>query len=166
MSNFDTAFWYTAENEGFDQETDDPLDKGGLTKWGISKNAHPNVDIPNLTEDGAKAIYRSEYWDACRCDEFSDTELAIKVFDCAVNMGCGMSIKLLQCAINDYEDTVTVTVDGKVGPKTIAAANACDPDGLLLFYRDRMIQRYRELAQKDGQSRFLKGWTSRANRMP
>lgn len=34
------------------------------TKYGISANAHPDVDIVNLTKDQALAIYKRDYWDA------------------------------------------------------------------------------------------------------
>ena len=34
----------------------DPKDPGGETNYGISKRAYPDVDIKNLTEDGAKDI--------------------------------------------------------------------------------------------------------------
>ena len=39
-----------------------PNDRGGETKYGISKRAYPNVDIKNLTLDKAKQIYYNDYW--------------------------------------------------------------------------------------------------------
>lgn len=39
-----------------------PNDPGGETNFGISKRAHPDVDIKNLTRDDAIAIYKREYW--------------------------------------------------------------------------------------------------------
>ena len=35
----------------------DPDDPGGETNFGIAKRSHPDVDIKNLTKDGAKEIY-------------------------------------------------------------------------------------------------------------
>ena len=34
----------------------DPKDPGGETNFGIAKRSHPDVDIKNLTEEGAKEI--------------------------------------------------------------------------------------------------------------
>jgi len=42
----------------------DPSDPGGLTKYGIDKASHPHVDIKNLTEPQARAIYQDE-WNKC-----------------------------------------------------------------------------------------------------
>ena len=45
----------------------DSRDPGGETKFGISKRAHPDLDIANLTRDQAGAVYRRDYWDRLRC---------------------------------------------------------------------------------------------------
>jgi hypothetical protein len=42
--------------------TNDPVDAGGETKWGISKRANPTVDIKNLTLEAAMEIYKQKYW--------------------------------------------------------------------------------------------------------
>lgn len=64
----------------------DPNDPGGETKYGISKRAHPNLDIKALTKPEAVKIYREEYW-----NEFVDVNappnVRWKIFDMAVNMG-------------------------------------------------------------------------------
>jgi Glycosyl hydrolase 108/N-acetylmuramoyl-L-alanine amidase len=39
-----------------------PADPGGETKFGICKRYHPDVDIKNLSREGAMAIYAREYW--------------------------------------------------------------------------------------------------------
>ena len=53
---FDNAFDLLMEIEGgFVDHKNDP---GKATKYGISSRSHPDVDIVNLTEDGAKAIYK------------------------------------------------------------------------------------------------------------
>jgi lysozyme family protein len=71
----------------------DPNDPGGETKFGISKRAYPQLDIPNLTLDQAKAIYLRDYWHLCKCDELP-MDLALAVFDCAVNQGVSTALKV------------------------------------------------------------------------
>ena len=84
MSNFDRAFTLVVGIEG--GLVDDPSDPGGLTKFGISKRAYPDVDIRNLTLDQAKAIYLRDYWNSHKLD-LLEYGKALLVFDCAVNGG-------------------------------------------------------------------------------
>ena len=41
----------------------DPLDKGGETKYGISKRQYPHLDIKNLTKEDAGKIYYRDYFE-------------------------------------------------------------------------------------------------------
>lgn len=74
--------------------TNDPQDPGGETKWGISKRAHPDLDIKNLTLDRAFVTYKNDYYDVYRTfrNEPVDLDLvpvdyAVCVFDSGVNCG-------------------------------------------------------------------------------
>ena len=69
MGSFERALSIVLEHEGGDKFTDDPLDGGGATRFGISQVAHPTVDVRNLTREGAAEIYRAEYWQPMQCDE-------------------------------------------------------------------------------------------------
>lgn len=89
---FDRAVAFVLDREG--GYVNDPKDRGGETKYGISKRAHPALDIKNLTKDDAIAIYRRDYWDGLKCDDL-DSQLAFVVFDTAVNMGKGRALALL-----------------------------------------------------------------------
>jgi lysozyme family protein len=112
MGNFDRAFSVVVGIEaGY---VHDPNDPGGETKYGISKRSYPNVDIANLTVDGAKIIYLRDYWTTCACGQLPDP-LALFVFDCAVNQGQGRARRILQ-------DALGVPADGNIGPVTLAAA--------------------------------------------
>lgn len=88
--NFDHAFIFVVGIEG--GYTNDPNDPGGETKFGISKRAYPQVDIPNLTLDEAKAIYLRDYWHVCKCDELP-ADMALLVFDAAVNQGVSAALR-------------------------------------------------------------------------
>lgn len=129
--------------------SNDRLDPGGETKYGISKRAYPNEDIKALTRDKAKAIYRRDYWDAIKGDQLHPA-LAFQVMDAAVNHGGSWASKTLQRAAQ-------VTVDGKIGPKTIAAANA-NPRRTIDLFNDYREGFYRKLPTF---GRFGRGWLAR-----
>ena len=64
----------------------------GETNFGINITANPDVDVRNLTRDGAKEIYRKRYWDAIGADNLPP-ELQAIAFDAAVNQGVGNARK-------------------------------------------------------------------------
>src|SRR5260370_21170855 len=111
---FETAVDFILSVEG--GLVNDLSDPGGLTKFGISQRAYPELNIRDLTPEAAKAIYRKDYWDRCCCDRLP-AGLAFIVFDSAVNQGVTASIRMLQLSLN-------VTQDGVIGPATLAAAAA------------------------------------------
>jgi lysozyme family protein len=82
--SFDQAVTFVLEREG--GLSDDPTDPGGLTNFGISQRAYPDLDIRHLTVEGATAIYKRDYWDAAGCDALTPA-VALAVFDSAVNCG-------------------------------------------------------------------------------
>lgn len=158
--NFDTAFKLLIEHEkGY---TDDPNDPGNWTggkvgagqllgtKYGIAANTYPNLDIRNLTLDQAKAIYRRDWWDQLKLDQLPEA-VRFDLFDAAVNSGISQAAKFLQRAAG-------VDDDGRIGPKTVAAANAMDPEQL-----DSRLSGYRLLflANLSTWPNFGKGWVRR-----
>lgn len=98
---FDAAFEHVLKWEG--GYVNDPHDPGGETKYGISKRAHPDVDVAGLTKAAAKEIYRQSYWHKSGCDKLSDG-LDLMHFDTAVNMGVGAAEKLLAKSGGDLLD--------------------------------------------------------------
>lgn len=146
-SNFDTAFDVLMKVEG--GLVDDPRDIGGLTKFGISKKAYPNLDIESLTLEQAKEIYKKDYWDKCRCDELPPS-FDIAVFDTAVNMGCVKAVILLQKAIREK-------VDGVIGPKTLETVNKAGQDEL----RRLLLYRLFEYSLSYGYVHYKNGWFDR-----
>lgn len=146
--DFSAAVALVLEREGV--LSDDKADPGGLTKFGISQAAYPNLDIARLTREEAIAIYRRDYWDRCRCGELP-WSLALVLFDAAVQHGTGTAVRLLQRALGLVED-------GALGPVTLAKVKANRPDLLLeLFQAERAIY-YADLA---GWPRFRRGWSRR-----
>lgn len=88
-------------------------DPGGMTKYGISKRSHPDIDIENLSEEQAIKIYHNGYWLPIYGDDIPPS-LALIVFDSAVNQGVNASIQMLQKAVG-------VNPDGMIGSITLNA---------------------------------------------
>lgn len=109
----------------------DPRDPGGETKFGISKKAYPELDIPNLTTVEAQDLYFKHYWAPMKCDQLL-WPLCLYVFDMGVNSGNITAIKVLQKSLQ-------VEQDGFIGAKTIKATVSFDSIEFLtqrvLFYQ-------------------------------
>lgn len=160
-NNFEEAFQKTLLNEG--TLSNDVNDSGGLTKYGISQQSYPKLDIRNLTIDDAKKIYKRDYWDICLCDYIKDKTIAMQVFDIAVNMGTGGVGTVVQKAINSLlPKGQTIGVDGSIGKITIEKLNsltAKDINNTIAKYRAR---RYATICDKNKtQTVFLEGWLNR-----
>lgn len=157
MASFNDAIVKTLAREGGAKFTDAASDRGGATKYGISQNAYPNLDIRNLTEQQARDIYKRDYWDRVRGDDIQSQLVAENVFDTAVNMGVRTASKLAQLCIG------VTPVDGVVGNDTVAAINGTDEHQFLAAYTVSKIARYADICNKDkNQTKFLLGWINRA----
>lgn len=156
---FERAVARVLENEcGY---TNDPYDSGGETKYGISKRSYPNLDIRNLTLDGAKLIYYRDFWEPQKYKDFDSDELAEKVFDLAVNMGSARANELLQRALRAVGNPVKE--DGIIGKITLTAINASNEKALLAALKSEAAGYYRSIVTKNSnQSRFINGWLNRA----
>lgn len=172
MTRFDPAFDITLKHEG--GYVNDPLDRGGETYKGIARRHWPQWDGWALVDakrwsdpaldKAVRDFYRREFWDRLRLGELRDQRVANELFDTAVNQGTATAARYLQEAVSILGRPVTV--DGKVGPMTITAANAVD--GRRLFNLINIIQgeRYLEIIRKDpAQVRFLNGWLTRVEFM-
>lgn len=138
--------------EGAGTMTDDPLDPGGLTRYGIAKRFNPDVDVAALTEQSAREIYAKRYWVPAACNLLPHS-LALVCFDTAVHAGVNAAREFLQRALG-------VAVDGRIGPATVGAAKACHQPDVIL----RMLQlRADRLLSRDdaAEERFERGWIAR-----
>lgn len=148
MSGFDTLIERVLKHEG--GYVNDPDDPGGETQWGISKRSYPNVDIRALTRDGAKEIYRVDFWQRVHGDEMP-AAVAYQALDFAVNSGIETAIRKLQLAAGAADD-------GHWGPVTRAAIAAAPLAPLLLRYFAERMDFQRRLSTY---SKFGAGWTGR-----
>lgn len=156
MADFNPAISKTLQHEGGDKFTDDTLDHGGATKFGISQKAYPKLDIRNLSEDQAKDIYRRDYWNRVKGDDIQSQLVAETIFDVCVNMGVSGGSKLAQKTL------AIEPADGIIGPQSLAVINAADEDLFIAKFALAKIQRYTEICQADSsQKKFLLGWLNR-----
>ena len=182
MANFSQAFAKTLGNEG--GYSTDPKDLGGETYCGISRVNFPDwagwhaIDawkglgspssVLGQNEDlqaQVQAFYRSLFWNPLHGDQIAFPDLAEKLFDMAVNMGIGQAVKLLQDALNVVVGS-GLTVDGGMGPMTLAALNSL-PATAHNTLRDAISINHGGfymylIRQNPSQRVFVNGWLTRA----
>lgn len=94
--SFELAAAITIELEGRGALVNDPA--GGVTRWGIAQKYHPDVDVVNLTREGALELLRARYWAMVNGDALS-WPLGCVVFDEAVHRGPQRAIRTLHDAL-------------------------------------------------------------------
>jgi lysozyme family protein len=149
--NFRQAVTHIFKYEG--GLVDHPKDPGGITKFGISLRAYPDLGadgIRRLTKKDASGIYKRDYWDTMYCDDLPN-ELRLMAFDCAVNQGVNYARKALQTSLS-------VVADGVIGPKTLAAAKSVDPERAVHKFAMNRFLRY--MRNRNWRT-FGEGWMSR-----
>ena len=156
MSKFDEIIEVVLEHEG--GYVNDPKDPGGETNFGIAKRSHPDVDIKNLTKEGAKEIYKEVYWDKNKVESLP-RDLWHIYFDMCVNQGKSRAVKIIQRAVNGKGGSLTV--DGGMGPMTIASIFKSNVE--LDRIRAYRVKYYSDLVtRKPDLERFYFGWFKRA----
>jgi len=154
LTNFDEIIEVVLHHEG--GYVNDPKDPGGETNFGVAKRSHPDVDIKNLTKDGAKEIYKEVYWDKNKVESLSE-DLRHIYFDMCVNQGRGRAVKILQQSAN--AKGAGLKVDGGMGPKTIAAMDGVELDRVRAY----RVKYYADLVtRKPDLEKFYFGWFRRA----
>jgi len=176
MANFEAFFPTVLKHEG--GFVDDPADPGGATNKGITLGTfqgcakrylgiEPTLEnLKALTDAQAAKIYKPLYWDKVYGDEVDLQDLADIVFDFQVNAGANAS-RLLQRVLNDLGATPPLTVDGDIGPGTMAALKAADQKAVYRRYKQGRIDYYQNLvAERPALGKFLNGWLNRVNSFP
>lgn len=164
---FDIAFNFVIAKEG--GYVDDPYDKGGATKYGISSrfikaNDLKIKDVQELTLLQAKEIYSIFFWHPLKIDQINDSTVQLFLFDTAVNCGKEKAVFLLQDSINSISH---IAVDGRIGNETIGTCNSItsQPKQCKLLKQLLLSSRiafYMNIVNKnESQRRFLRGWVNR-----
>lgn len=139
--------------------TNNPVDKGGPTMYGIAWNYNkPRLlemgitDIRNLTKEQATEIYYEKYWLASHAELIPEINLARFHFDTAVNCGVGEASVLLHRL---SKNPLYYEAGGK---------NADLWSQLLMEYHNQRQAYYERIVQHDpAEHEFLQGWENRIN---
>jgi lysozyme family protein len=135
-----------------------PSDPGGVTNFGISQAAHPEVDVRSLTVEQAVEIYRREYWNPLY-GQIQDQRLINSLFDFGVTSDPRVAVGTLQRVLNRHKLVAgPILVDHSFGPATLGAVNSADPERLIRLYTAHRIAFYASLPMPQ----FFESWFERA----
>jgi lysozyme family protein len=143
--------------------SNDINDRGGETKFGISKHQYPDIDIKNLTQQEALAILEKDYWNFYRLNELNNQLVANKIFIFIVNTNPQNAVRAIQKAISSCLRTPLI-LDGALGTNTINLLNSApDINKLLTWITMEEIRFYISLVTENNQAiKEIKGWINRA----
>jgi|CXWL01.1.fsa_nt_gi lysozyme family protein len=142
--------------------SNDPGDNGGMTTWGITANEVclwrkvkrvSEADMRTFTQSEAREILDAWYWGPLHCDELP-VGVDYIVMDAGLLHGIDRAARWLQIVTG-------VSIDGRVGPKTLLAAQKFK--AVETVARITELRRRRAKAHPDAKH-FLKGWTNRITR--
>src|SRR5579864_4507960 len=167
MAEFKAAFAFVLQYEDSTCSGKVTVDAGGRTRFGIAEKFHPELPEEFFSEPAedalaeAEKIEEREYWDAIRLADVEDQNVANKLFDMGVNMGVRQAAVYAQRAVNSQGQQLTE--DGTIGPKTLAAINAIDPQTFYGLLCQFSAWHYRHIAANNpAQAVNLAGWLKRA----
>ena len=154
--NFDKSLEMLLKHEG--GFVNHPRDPGGMTNLGVTRAVYEDwlgrkvteEEMRNLTPADVAPIYKKNYWDRVKADDLpSGADWA--AFDWAVNSGSGRPAKAIQLAVG-------AKPDGAIGPMTLAAVKAVNPETIIKAVYETRQAFYKHLKTFDT---FGKGWTRR-----
>lgn len=148
----------------------DPYDKGGATNKGVTiatwrqvgydKDGDGDIDVDDLKlltdRDVVDRVLKPHYWNRWKADQIKSQSLANILVDWVWASGAN-GIKIPQQILG-------VKADGIVGPKTLAALNAANPQQLFETIKKRRVAFIEGIIKKNpSQKRFRDGWLRRLN---
>lgn len=148
----------------------DPADLGGATNMGVTigawkscgydKEGDGDIDVDDLRlltrEDVVNRVLKPHYWDRWKADDIKSQSVANILVDWVWASGAH-GIKIPQRLLG-------VSVDGIVGPKTLAAVNARNPRELFDMIKIARFDFIEDICRKrPANNKFKRGWMNRIN---
>lgn len=168
MANvYKLALWILKWEGGF---VNDPADLGGATNMGVTigawkscgydKDGDGDIDVDDLRlltrEDVVNRVLKPHYWDRWKADDIKSQSVANILVDWVWASGAH-GIKIPQRLLG-------VSVDGIVGPKTLAAVNARNPRELFDMIKIARFDFIEDICRKrPANNKFKRGWMNRIN---
>ena len=161
------APWILKWEGGF---VNDPADLGGATNMGVTigawkscgydKDGDGDIDVDDLRlltrEDVVNRVLKPHYWDRWKADDIKSQSVANILVDWVWASGAH-GIKIPQRLLG-------VSVDGIVGPKTLAAVNARNPRELFDMIKIARFDFIEDICRKrPANNKFKRGWMNRIN---
>lgn len=156
--------------------TPDPTtsDPSAVARFGVNSAANPKAKADGFFEMShdaalwyAQDVFKYEYFSPIMGYQIQNQAVANKCVDIVYNVGLGNGAKIIQRACNDCLTEMhrqALLVDGKLGQRTLAAINACDPDLLLTGLRVHAKDYYVGVAAAHPEKQqYLQGWLTRAS---
>lgn len=121
-------------------------------RWHEYQTSHGLARTPvrSITRDQAVAFYVSEFWRPVRGEELPFGP-DLSTYDAGVNSGVSRSVKWAQ-------QVAGAAIDGKIGPQTLAAIKAMQPDVFIKAHCAKRLGFVKSLAIWNT---FGKGWARR-----
>jgi lysozyme family protein len=169
MTNFDQAFAYLFKDEG--GFVDNPNDKGGPTKYGITqrllsdwlKQPATVDDVKNLDVATAKQIYYFLFWKPLFLDDIIDGRVACALLDIEILVRRRVATRAAQKACQNPD----LEIDGIMGDETIKAINQTPAEKFIPRFAQLLEYEFDRIVAADPtQRQFLNGWIARAWRLP
>ena len=166
------------EIRGYEQDggyVNKPNDRGGETKFGISKNQYPNLNIKDLSQMQAMMIYNKDFLMNAESN-YGKNPIAFKMADIQVNTG--NSTLIMQRTLNNLliDNNIDIsggvlTEDDKMGNNTKNAYNkVINAIGLPTLMNKLISEQkkyYDDIVRDDNsQAVFRDGWEKRADYRP
>jgi lysozyme family protein len=173
MANFDNALRHILQHEG--GYVSDPADPGGETYKGVARKMNSawkgwveidmakgkpgfpaNLETNTKLQEMIRDFYKVNYWDKICGTDIENENVALSIFDFAVNAGVSTSASLAQKAVD-------VKPDGVIGPVSVKAINLSDADHFIASFTVLKIARYVTIVKNRPESKkYFYGWVCRA----